>query len=64
MGMCYQTEMLLKMQEWITEIQLKLVRDIRKERKGFLKHKINIRRLKKVWAHRGEGTGHSVTKSW
>lgn len=46
-GMCYQAEILLKMQGWITEIKLKLVRDIRKERKGSLKHKINIRKVEK-----------------
>lgn len=46
-GMCYQAEMLLKMQGWITEIQLELVRDIRKERKGFLKYKSHIRKVEK-----------------
>lgn len=42
-----QAEMLLKMQGWITEIKLKLVRDIGKEWKGFFKYKINIRKVEK-----------------
>lgn len=46
-GMCHQAEMLLKMQGWNTEIKLKLVRDIGKERKGSLKYKINIREVEK-----------------
>lgn len=35
------------MQGWITETKLKLVRDIKKDRKGFLKYKINKRRFEK-----------------
>lgn len=35
------------MQGWTTEIQLKLVRDNRKERKGFLKYKIHTRKTEK-----------------
>lgn len=47
MGMCHQAEMLLKRQRWITEIKLKLVKDIRKEKKGSLKYKINVRKVEK-----------------
>lgn len=46
-GMCYQAEMLLKIQGWITEIKLKLGRDIRKDRKDLLKCKINKRKVEK-----------------
>lgn len=47
MGMCHQAEMLLKRQRWITEIKLKLVKDIRKEKKSSLKYKINVRKVEK-----------------